>query len=313
MPVCKEFFLYIIVCLIDGILSQNTCGGTGNGGSCVFPFIYKGLTWNSCTTYGRQRPWCSTTNNWDNDKLWGYCDCNNITPTPTTIWDDNIPVHYYYTNNGALSVLVIKLGFQSRINIDGNVGFTFNDLTNNIEGDGVTQYYKDSSWNKMTYEFTFLSNQYKTLNNPSTITTDQISIESFRFAEIDGFIWCNGVCGYPNGNTLREGSNHFDQILTAVHTQSDNSQFNGWAGLGVVGHPKSWIKNNSFTAAIIQHEFGHNLGLNHQYNNKYERSMNGFSIGGTTDNESRMGNGGSVKGFDTKSRYVRNGHFGPCG
>ena len=40
---------------------------------CIFPFIYKGRRYNSCTTKNSKRPWCAKTPNYDRDKKWGYC------------------------------------------------------------------------------------------------------------------------------------------------------------------------------------------------------------------------------------------------
>ncbi|EDO45369.1 predicted protein, partial [Nematostella vectensis] len=52
------------------------CAITPNydGECCVFPFIYKGRRYNACTRRNSKRgPWCSLTNNYDKDRKWGYC------------------------------------------------------------------------------------------------------------------------------------------------------------------------------------------------------------------------------------------------
>jgi len=47
--------------------------------ACQFPFIYKGVTYNECTTVEEDKPWCSTeTNPTTNEHVgegghWGYC------------------------------------------------------------------------------------------------------------------------------------------------------------------------------------------------------------------------------------------------
>ncbi|XP_051780252.1 epididymal sperm-binding protein 1-like [Erpetoichthys calabaricus] len=41
--------------------------------SCVFPFIYKGQIYNSCTMTDYSIPWCATTSNYDKDFLWTTC------------------------------------------------------------------------------------------------------------------------------------------------------------------------------------------------------------------------------------------------
>ncbi|KAM4770926.1 cation-independent mannose-6-phosphate receptor [Rhinophrynus dorsalis] len=40
---------------------------------CIFPFTYKGKSYSTCISDDRQRPWCSTTSDYDKDGKWGYC------------------------------------------------------------------------------------------------------------------------------------------------------------------------------------------------------------------------------------------------
>uniref|UniRef100_A0A8C4RP20 Fibronectin type-II domain-containing protein n=1 Tax=Erpetoichthys calabaricus TaxID=27687 RepID=A0A8C4RP20_ERPCA len=41
--------------------------------TCVFPFIYKGQTYNSCTMTDYSSLWCATTSNFDKDFQWTTC------------------------------------------------------------------------------------------------------------------------------------------------------------------------------------------------------------------------------------------------
>nr|AZA36287.1 matrix metalloproteinase 9 [Pampus argenteus] len=52
-----------------------TFGGNANGAKCVFPFVFGGDEYNSCTTEGRNDGyrWCATTDNFDKDIKYGFC------------------------------------------------------------------------------------------------------------------------------------------------------------------------------------------------------------------------------------------------
>nr|XP_057945444.1 72 kDa type IV collagenase [Doryrhamphus excisus] len=52
-----------------------TLGGNGDGAACKFPFTFQGEKYDGCTTAGRDDGyrWCSTTDNYDQDKTFGFC------------------------------------------------------------------------------------------------------------------------------------------------------------------------------------------------------------------------------------------------
>uniref|UniRef100_A0A8C6Y8R9 Uncharacterized protein n=1 Tax=Naja naja TaxID=35670 RepID=A0A8C6Y8R9_NAJNA len=53
------------------LLSSFTISATP---SCVFPFIYHGKSYDSCTEVDSpNRPWCATTANYDKSPKWKYC------------------------------------------------------------------------------------------------------------------------------------------------------------------------------------------------------------------------------------------------
>jgi hypothetical protein len=53
-------------------LTVFTCGGTGNGSMCVFPFQYAGTTYTECTKiFNGNKSWCDTGNGG-----WGNCECD---------------------------------------------------------------------------------------------------------------------------------------------------------------------------------------------------------------------------------------------
>ena len=63
-------FLFLLIHSLLGKCATRTRSNF----CCVFPFIYKGRRYSSCTRINSPKgPWCATTPNYDADKLWGYC------------------------------------------------------------------------------------------------------------------------------------------------------------------------------------------------------------------------------------------------
>ncbi|XP_055078905.1 matrix metalloproteinase-9 [Periophthalmus magnuspinnatus] len=60
-----------------------TIGGNSDGKQCVFPFVFLGKEYNSCTTEGRsdEYRWCATTDNFDKDKKYGFCPSRDTAVT----------------------------------------------------------------------------------------------------------------------------------------------------------------------------------------------------------------------------------------
>ena len=64
-----------------------TVGGADAGKQCIFPFKYKGLIHNECTTASYSYAWCSTKIDSNGDFVsgaWGHCGSRCLTKTEGT-------------------------------------------------------------------------------------------------------------------------------------------------------------------------------------------------------------------------------------
>lgn len=76
--------LAVIPWVSSGLYTEH---GNGEGKPCVFPFIFEGRSYSTCTTEGRSDGyrWCATTANYDKDKLYGFCPTRGTSALPIRV------------------------------------------------------------------------------------------------------------------------------------------------------------------------------------------------------------------------------------
>lgn len=70
MVILSSFPITLLTLLIP---DNPTVNGNARGASCVFPFVYKTVVYQECTSIDYDKPWCATTDNYDRDGLWRDC------------------------------------------------------------------------------------------------------------------------------------------------------------------------------------------------------------------------------------------------
>ncbi|XP_062511736.1 matrix metalloproteinase-9-like [Corticium candelabrum] len=91
-------------CLVTPVEGSGpkTCGGSANGARCFFPFIYKGVTYTSCTNRDHNQLWCATrAGKYIAHKQWGNCRCEYPPEPPVTPVEGSGPKTCGGSANGA--------------------------------------------------------------------------------------------------------------------------------------------------------------------------------------------------------------------
>ncbi|XP_064642682.1 balbiani ring protein 3-like [Lineus longissimus] len=98
------------------VMYPKTEEGNGQGAACVIPFLY-GSKWQEDCVQGNEKMWCSTTENYDADKKWGYCPVmcrtkGGLTKFPGDAWTDG-GKGVFCDTDGTIGMIIREFSFTT--------------------------------------------------------------------------------------------------------------------------------------------------------------------------------------------------------
>uniref|UniRef100_A0A3P9PGX6 Matrix metalloproteinase-9 n=1 Tax=Poecilia reticulata TaxID=8081 RepID=A0A3P9PGX6_POERE len=134
-----------------------------DGDPCHFPFVFRGMAYDKCTTDGRTdgRYWCATTLNYDRDQRWGFC-----TDLGYSLF--LAAAHEFGHSLGLFHSTVRQAIMFPLISYVENFSLDQDDI------DGIQYLYSELTTQTFPYSAVNTSGPHPTLNTPSVVTASPI-------------------------------------------------------------------------------------------------------------------------------------------
>jgi hypothetical protein len=190
---------------------------TENGEKCALPFVYNGVTYDSCLLGSVGKTWCSLDSVYNN--RWGYC-VEQGTTTPTS-------ANQVFTEGGQQCVFPFSYGGQqyTSCTIDGSsIGKEWCGIVSVVDGNNPAHWgYCATSSTNCVRGFKMYSNQYSANQVFTAAGTTQTACNDLCLGQPTclGYDWMNNACYFHRNADDFTSSNTFSSTVSTQYRKED--------------------------------------------------------------------------------------------